>query len=187
MTPALNGSHSAPPEPTDLATRVLAHERILQSLIAYMSVTEPRFTNHLHARFVAPMQQARREHDHHDVHDYAEEFVRAVIALCETPAPKKARKPTPTPIHDATPRPPPSASERVTLRHRNGIWQIRVDGQFRGDYCQKEHALAAFAVAKLSLRQTPAPPAKPPHPVIPNLIWDPAVQTAKLGPELNSG
>ena len=38
------------------------------------------------------------------------------------------------------------------VRERNGIWEVRVDGRFRGDYHQKEHALAAAALHKVSLR-----------------------------------
>jgi len=40
----------------------------------------------------------------------------------------------------------------VQVRERNGIWEVRVDDQFRGDYLQKEHALAAAALHKLSHR-----------------------------------
>jgi hypothetical protein len=40
-----------PPESTDLERRVLAHERILKSLIAYMAQTESRFLNHLSKTF----------------------------------------------------------------------------------------------------------------------------------------
>ena len=39
----------------------------------------------------------------------------------------------------------------VQVRERNGIWEVRVDGKFRGDYHQKEHALAAAALHKVSL------------------------------------
>jgi hypothetical protein len=40
----------------------------------------------------------------------------------------------------------------VQVRERNGIWEVQVDGKFRGDYHQKEHALAAAALHKLSQR-----------------------------------
>ena len=38
------------------------------------------------------------------------------------------------------------------VHERNGIWEVRVDGKFCGDYHQKEHALAAAALHKLSPR-----------------------------------
>jgi hypothetical protein len=71
MAPTANLSKTRP-EATDLERRVLAHERILQSLIAYMARTEPRFVDHLRERFVDPMSMARHEHDHRETDDYAE-------------------------------------------------------------------------------------------------------------------
>ena len=53
-----------PPEVTDLARPVLTHERILQSLIAYMSRNEPRFVDRLREMFVKPMTTARSKHEY---------------------------------------------------------------------------------------------------------------------------
>ena len=75
------------PETTDLERRVLAHEKVLQALIAFMARTEPRFIDHLRARFVEPMSMARHEHDHRETDDYAEEFIRAVMLILEARAP----------------------------------------------------------------------------------------------------
>ncbi len=148
------------PETTDLERRVLAHERILQALIAYMAHTEPRFVDHLRERFVEPMSMARHEHDHRETDDYAEEFIRAVILLGEARAPK-SKEPD---IADKQLVPPRSKGEKVfsmdrsaqqggvEVRERSGVWEVRVGGKFRGDYHQKEHALAAAALHKLSLR-----------------------------------
>ncbi|MBS0123337.1 hypothetical protein KB874_04260 [Aestuariicoccus sp. KMU-90] len=138
---------------------MLAHERILQALIAYMARTEPRFVDHLRERFVEPMRRTRREHDHRETDDYAEEFIRAVMLLAEARAPE-AKEPD---VSDHQPLPPRSKDEKdssmnrppqrggVQVRERNGIWEVQVDGEFRGDYHQKEHALAAAALHKLSL------------------------------------
>ena len=76
------------PETTDLERRVLAHERVLQALIAFMARTEPRFVDHLRERFVEPMRMARHEHDHSETDDYAEEFIRAVMLIGEACAPQ---------------------------------------------------------------------------------------------------
>ncbi|GHF75313.1 hypothetical protein [Seohaeicola zhoushanensis] len=76
-------------ETTDLERRVLAHERILQALIAYMARSEPRFVDHLRERFVEPMRLTRHEYDHRETDDYAEEFIRAVMLLGEARAPKR--------------------------------------------------------------------------------------------------
>jgi hypothetical protein len=149
----------SPRETTELERRVLAHERILQSLIAYMSRTEPRFVDHLRDRFVEPMKMARHEHDYRDVDDYAEEFIRAVIRIGETPVPgsmKERQGDAPQRVSREKPMPelpsgPATYSDRVQIKQRGGIWEVRVDGVFRGDYHLKEHALAAAAQARLSL------------------------------------
>lgn len=148
------------PETTDLERRVLAHERILQALIAYMSRTEPRFVDHLRVRFVEPMAMARHEQDYKDVDDYAEEFIRAVMRIGEddvsqgTPRAGDGR-PVRLPEEKRMPAPqvrPVPEPERVQLKERSGIWEVRVDGAFHGDYRLKDQALAAAALAKLSLR-----------------------------------
>ena len=146
-----------PSETTDLERRVLAHERVLQALIAYMARTEPRFVDHLRERFVEPMKMARREHDHRDSDDYAEEFIRAVMLLGEVrpvkgPETSVVVKPVRPEQAKRTERTEPHRQmERVQVTKRNGIWQVKVDGVFRGDYHKKEHALAAAASLKLLL------------------------------------
>lgn len=106
------------------------------------------------------MSLVRHEHDHRDTDDYAEEYIRAVMLLGETraPQPKEPR------MTDEPPGPAkcrggqdpskqtPAQRDRVQVRERNGIWEVKVDGRFRGDYHQKEHALAAAAFLKSSLR-----------------------------------
>ncbi|UYV38335.1 hypothetical protein N4R57_04395 [Rhodobacteraceae bacterium D3-12] len=159
MTSVKNLTRTAA-ETTNLERRVLAHERILQALIAYMARTEPRFIDHLRGRFVEPMSMARHEHDHRETDDYAEEFIRAVMLLGEARAPN-AKEPEMTnmkPVQlkskggqgSSMNRPPQRGG--VQVRERNGIWEVQVDGKFRGDYHQKEHALAAAALHRLSPR-----------------------------------
>ncbi|WP_435259944.1 hypothetical protein ACSBLW_09375 [Thioclava sp. FR2] len=147
-------------ETTDLERRVLAHERILQALIAYMARTEPRFVDHLRERFVEPMRLTQHEHDYRETDDYAEEFIRAVMLLGEARAPF-VKEPDitgnqPVPLNStgeqgASKNRPPQCGE-VRVRERNGIWEVQVDGEFHGDYHKKEHALAAAALHKLSLQ-----------------------------------
>jgi hypothetical protein len=148
----------SPAETTDLERRVLAHERILQSLIAYMSRTEPRFVDHLRDRFVEPMKMARREHDYRDADDYAEEFIRAIILIGETSKPagsdeRPHQTPATAPIATREqPSRPTLPADRIQLKETGGIWHVTVDGAFWGDFHRKEQALAAMALAKLSLR-----------------------------------
>lgn len=40
--------------------------------------------------------------------------------------------------------------DRVQIRERSGIWEVKVDGKFHGDYHQEEHAVAAAALVKSS-------------------------------------
>ena len=151
---------TAPPETTDLERRVLAHEKVLQALIAYMARTEPRFIDLLRERLVEPMSKARHEHDHRDPNDHAEEFIRGVMLLGEVRAPT-AKVPDVTDTQAVPPRyraeqgsstHRPAQRGVVQVGERNGVWEVQVDGMFRGDYLQKEHALAAAALHKLSPR-----------------------------------
>ena len=149
-----------PPEMTDLERRVLAHERVLQTLIAYMSRTEPRFVEHLEDKFVAPLKMVPHEHDYRDSDDYAAEFIRAVMLLGEASVPRDSASTQavdhPQPIADKRLQDFSSGSpvrrERVQIRQINGIWEVKVDNVFHGDYHQKEQAMTAAALLKLSLR-----------------------------------
>ncbi|WP_343504261.1 hypothetical protein [Alloyangia pacifica] len=143
-------------ETTDLERRVLAHERVLQALIAYLARSDPRFIDDLWQRFVTPMKLARREHDYRDTNDYAEEFIRAVTLLEEKCLPQ----PQAHPVVDEQLGSPgtlgtnrvstsrPAQSNRIEVLARSGIWEVRADGKFRGHYLKKEHAVAAAALLK---------------------------------------
>ena len=147
------------PVATDRVGRVPNLEKVLQALIPYMARTTPDLIDHYPDRFVEPMRLTQREHDHRETDDYAEKFTRAVTLREEVFAPK-AKEPEMTGKHAAPPRgegvrdssmDTPVQHSRVQVRERNGIWEVRVDGKFRGDYHQKEHALAAAALHKVSL------------------------------------
>ena len=153
---AMRSPRKTKPENTDLERRVLAHERILKSLIAYMSRSEPRFLEHLTTIFVEPMDMERREHDFTDTDSYAEDFIRAATALNISTEPGgklpkvnkgQARQP-PWPLADDAPRAP--EDKRVYTTFRNGIWTVVVDGSFSGDYSSRETADAAVAFLRTS-------------------------------------
>ncbi len=147
------------PESTDLERRVLAHEKVLQALIAYMARTEPRFIDHLREQFVEPMRMVPHEQDYRETDDYAEEFIRTVMLLGKTrpPRPKQAaeadgRRQSPKTQEEEGPvLHRPVSSDRVLVCERNGIWEVKVDGKFRGDYHQEEQAFSAAALLELSL------------------------------------
>jgi hypothetical protein len=148
----------AKPEINDLERRVLAHERILNTLIAYMSRLDPRILDHLARSFVDPMEISRREQDYAATDDYAEEFIRSVIGMraAQTARESSSRSEGPMrkadqfsigiePVAQAR-----SVANGVKVRERNGIWRVTVDGNFFGDYHTREDADASAALARRS-------------------------------------
>jgi hypothetical protein len=133
---------------------------VLQALIASTARREPRFLDHSRAPFVEPMSMARHENDHRETHDHAEEIIRAAMLPGVLCAPE-AKEPDMTDKQQVLPT---SSGEQgastdqpaylggVRVRERHGIWEVQVDGRFHGDYHQKEHAIAAAALLRLSTR-----------------------------------
>jgi hypothetical protein len=74
-------------ENTDLERRVLAHERILQVLIAHMAESEPKFLDRLRATFAQHHVLGADEQDFTGTEQYAEQFIRQIECLA---AEKKA-------------------------------------------------------------------------------------------------
>jgi hypothetical protein len=70
-------------ENTDLERRVLAHERILQILIAQMAESEPKFLDRMKASFSQHHTVGRDEQDYVSTDQYAEQFIRQVEVLHE--------------------------------------------------------------------------------------------------------
>jgi hypothetical protein len=75
-------------ETTDLERRVLAHERILQVLIAHMAESEPKFLDRLKGLFTMQRQLGAYEQDYTDTAGYAEQFVHQVIRMAERTSPR---------------------------------------------------------------------------------------------------
>jgi len=70
-----------PIENTDLERRVLAHERILQVLIAHMTETEPKFLDRLQERFAKGYDLGAGEHDFVGTDQHAWQFIHKVIQI----------------------------------------------------------------------------------------------------------
>jgi hypothetical protein len=68
-------------ENTDLERRVLAHEQILQVLIAHMAEAEPRFLDRLQQIFTKHHTLGDNEQDYTDTAAYAEQFIHQVVRL----------------------------------------------------------------------------------------------------------
>ena len=145
----------AEPEDTDLERRVLAHERVLQALIAHMAESEPKFVERLESAFGGPMRVSRREHDFTDTDAYAERFIRGIRRLDDPPqkvaAPRASDAPRPA---DVDPVPymveqPKIVPTLLQLERRAGIWELTKDGVFYGHYYEPQPAFdAANAAAR---------------------------------------
>ena len=68
-------------EDTDLERRVLAHEQILQVLIAHMSETEPNFLERLKENFAISHILGEDEQDYTGTMQYAARFINTVNSL----------------------------------------------------------------------------------------------------------
>jgi hypothetical protein len=72
-------------ENTDLERRVLAHEWILQILIAHMSESEPKFLERLQQTFIENRHPGYSEQDYTDTLAYAHQFIDQVARLKAAP------------------------------------------------------------------------------------------------------
>jgi hypothetical protein len=70
-------------ENTDLERRVLAHEQILQVLIAHLAEAEPKVLERLQQIFSRHRVMGAEEQDYTDTSQYAEQFIRQVERLRE--------------------------------------------------------------------------------------------------------
>lgn len=158
--PAPEGTPAIRSESMKLEGRVLAHEQILQALIAHMTETEPRFLERLTQTFCVPMQMALREHDYTDTESYAEEFIRTVIRLGERRARKSPETVRAHPLDhiassDNTGDSPSSITpSRFQISNASGVWRVTKDGHFYGNYFEERHALEAVEGARSDIAQS---------------------------------
>jgi hypothetical protein len=140
-------------ENTDLERRVLAHERILQALIAHAAKAEPEVLANLRALFSDPTRLARPEHDFTDTASYAEQFIREVIRLSEAEStfrPVQPDDPNRASSDTAHAHRSSDAVETPTqfrITRRAGVWMVTKDRGHYGDYLTEEGAVAAAVAA----------------------------------------
>lgn len=67
----------------------------------------------------------------------------------ERPAPTEAARLAMSPLYGTGQRPaaPRLSDLNGQIHERNGVWVVTVDGIWRGDYLQREHAIAAITDA----------------------------------------
>jgi hypothetical protein len=133
-----------PVENTDLERRVLAHEQILQALMAQLAEGKPGFLDRMRDRFVSVRRDAD-EHDHVGTADDAGIFLREVMRLTRGGGS----------VTRGTPSAPPAATSpvsrvrgvdsRTVVRsaRSSGIWRVTRNGDFLGDYVSEEAARQA--------------------------------------------
>ena len=137
-----------PVENTELERRVLAHEQILQALMAQLAEGQPGFLDRLRDRFAGGRRGAH-EQDYMETADYAEVFLHEVMQLAHVHHPYPA---VPTP--EAARRAAAAAKERdaegiVVIRTTplGGIWHVTRDHVFFGDYLAEGDARDAMRMA----------------------------------------
>jgi hypothetical protein len=146
VAPEPEKTSSERPDDTDLERRVLAHERILQTLIAHMAETQPKFLLRLTDTFCVPMKMERHEQDYTDTDSYAEEFIRSVAGLGEKSAKKASKR-----VKNSQSRYLPSAGRESIkiapspfhIKHEGGVWRVGKNGHFHADYSREGDAWAA--------------------------------------------
>ncbi len=138
-------------EDTDLERRVLAHEQILQGLIAHMVESEPKFLARLSQTFNHPVHMAPARREHTDTATYAARFVREIIRLGEA---SQAHAPSQVALWDDL---WPTSGEtgllnenvpvRFEIRHRDDMWEVVRNGRLIGGYISHAGALEAAQAA----------------------------------------
>lgn len=136
-----------PNENTELERRVLAHEQILQALMAQLAEGEPGFLDRMQARF-ATARRGSYEHDYVETADYAEAFLHEVVRLRRRPA-KKAGAPTVQPPRSEMPAEAEERTKTIVVRTAQvgGVWRVTKDRVFLGDYLAESPARKAAAGA----------------------------------------
>jgi hypothetical protein len=140
-------------ENTDLERRVLAHERILQTLIANLIESHPELLKKLSATFGDPVHLTRQEHDYTDTASYAEQFIRQVIWLSDAdssfdPAKRdEPSRPNTDPQEVRGSEAPVSGPAQFHVAHKAGIWRVTKDDSHYGDFLTEQGALDAASAA----------------------------------------
>ncbi|HEY2047995.1 MAG TPA: hypothetical protein VGH03_01530 [Caulobacteraceae bacterium] len=131
-------------ENTDLERRVLAHEQILQALMAQLAEGRPGFLDRMRERF-ASARRGAHEHDYVETADYAEAFLRGVMRLGRVN--RDATRGPPSGSRPATSAGPVirGANSRVVIRsaRSGGVWHVTRNGDFLGDYVSEGAARLA--------------------------------------------
>lgn len=124
-----------PVENTDLERRVLAHEQILQALMAQLAEGQPGFLDRMRERF-ASTRRGAHDHDYVETADYAEAFLHEVMRLGRVQDAKSANRPSVTPQKTTPAAKASNPDPPVLIRTLpyGGVWRVTRDHVFLGDY-----------------------------------------------------
>jgi hypothetical protein len=137
-------------EDTDLERRVLAHEQILQALIAHMVETEPKFLDRLSATFSHPVHMDAEHPDRTGTADYAALFVREVIKLGATDGqlpPEVSRWDDLWPTRGEINLVNENVPVRFEVRLGDELWEVLRNGRLFGGYVSRAGALESAQMA----------------------------------------
>lgn len=138
-------------ENTDLERRVLAHEQILQALMAQLAEGQPQFLDRMHDRF-ASARRGSHEHDYVETADYAEAFLREVKRL------GRGGRPPDRPAQSAialtlSPIALDSSSAAIRCARTGGVWRVTCNAAFVGDYFSEIAARDAAGVVAAKIKR----------------------------------
>lgn len=139
-------------EDTDLERRVLAHEQILQALIAHMVETEPRFLERLSETFDRPVRLGSKQYDYVDTATYAARFVREIVRMGELSSAAEtsglvAKWDDLWPTEGEKNLQNENVPVRFRVRRCDDLWEVLRDGRLAGGYVSKAGALEAVQEA----------------------------------------
>lgn len=138
----------------------IAHERVLQAMIAYMERNDPKFLDRLMDRLANPKKRPNATGSYGDFKDYAGEFLHAEKRLGETilplsPSPQRNARISSTATDASDLGLDVTVSRqvsRICVSKTNGLWQVKVDGEFFGDFGQEDDAMTAVDMLSPCLR-----------------------------------
>ncbi len=138
-------------ETTDLERRVLAHEHILQALIAYMVETDPQMLERLKTAFSRPVRMVQ-PFGHTDTAGYAAAFVREVVRQgreggASADATLVSQWDDVWPTAGETGLAHENVPVRFDIRLRDDLWEVLRDGRLIGGYVSQKGALEAAHLA----------------------------------------
>lgn len=132
---------------TDLERRVLAHEQVLQALIAYLVESDPKILERMKAAFSRPVRVVP-PFGQIDTAAYAAAFVREVVRLGNEDGASSALSPVSLwddlwPTAGETDLANENVAVLFVVQQRDDLWEVLRDGRLMGGFVSQKGALEA--------------------------------------------